>query len=215
MKPNPERLLLRLKSEGACSAADLAEHLGVTAPAVRQHMARFLEEGLVLAEDRPGGRGRPVRYYRLTAAGHARFPDRHAAVTVELIEATRGVFGAEGLDRLVRHMATVSEAVYTTALEAIPQVEGRLNRLAEIRSEEGYMALVEPHPDGGWLFVENHCPICAAAAACQGFCRSELSVFRAALGPAVAVERTEHILAGARRCAYRIRPRDGSSDASA
>jgi predicted ArsR family transcriptional regulator len=58
--------------------------------------------------------------------------------------------------------------------------------------------------DGSWILAENHCPICAAARNCQGFCRSELSVFRAVLGPEVTVERVEHILAGARRCAYRI-----------
>jgi predicted ArsR family transcriptional regulator len=54
------------------------------------------------------------------------------------------------------------------------------------------------------LLVENHCPICAAARACQNFCRSELDVFRRVLGPDVQVERVEHQLAGARRCAYRI-----------
>ena len=43
-----------------------------------------------------------------------------------------------------------------------------------------------------------------AAAACQGFCRAELALFQAALGDGVSVERTDHILAGARRCAYRI-----------
>ena len=31
-----------------------------------------------------------------------------------------------------------------------------------------------------------------------------VQAFQAALGPDVAVERTDHILAGARRCAYRI-----------
>jgi predicted ArsR family transcriptional regulator len=60
--------------------------------------------------------------------------------------------------------------------------------------------------DDGFLLVENHCPICTAAAACQGFCRSELDVFRDALGRDAVVERIEHILAGARRCAYRITP---------
>ena len=44
----------------------------------------------------------------------------------------------------------------------------------------------------------------AAAAICQGFCRSELDAFRRILGPGCRVERTDHILAGARRCAYRI-----------
>lgn len=35
------------------------------------------------------------------------------------------------------------------------------------------------------------------------------AVFQAVLGDAVAVTRTEHILAGARRCAYRVSPRGG------
>jgi predicted ArsR family transcriptional regulator len=69
------------------------------------------------------------------------------------------------------------------------------------------MARVEPLTDSdGFLFVENHCPICAAARACSGLCRSELEVFRGALGDGVTVERTDHILAGARRCAYRVTP---------
>ncbi|WP_448681602.1 hypothetical protein [Pseudomonas nicosulfuronedens] len=64
-----------------------------------------------------------------------------------------------------------------------------------------------PAPDGqGWLFLENHCPICAAATVCQGFCRSELDIFRALLGPDFTIEREDHILNGARRCSYRILP---------
>ena len=64
-------------------------------------------------------------------------------------------------------------------------------------------SIVKDTPES-FLFVENHCPICAAATACQGLCRSELAIFRAVLGTEITVERTDHILAGARRCAYRI-----------
>jgi predicted ArsR family transcriptional regulator len=59
---------------------------------------------------------------------------------------------------------------------------------------------------GGYVLVENHCPICVAARACQGFCRTELDTFRAVLGPDASVERTEHIVQGDRRCAYRVSP---------
>ena len=58
--------------------------------------------------------------------------------------------------------------------------------------------------DGSLVLVENHCPICAAATACQGFCRAELDVFRSVLGDAD-VTRNEHIVSGARRCSYTIR----------
>jgi predicted ArsR family transcriptional regulator len=66
---------------------------------------------------------------------------------------------------------------------------------------------------GGFLLVENHCPICAAARVCQGFCRSELELFREVLGPGVEVERTEHVLAGGRRCAYRVTSRPAAAGA--
>lgn len=68
------------------------------------------------------------------------------------------------------------------------------------------MAEVEPGEHGAFLFVENHCPICVAASECQGFCAAELDLFRSVLGPGVAIEREDHIVAGARRCAYCIRP---------
>jgi len=85
----------------------------------------------------------------------------------------------------------------------------RRRRLVALRSREGYMADYHPQEDGSYLLVENHCPICAAAASCQGFCRSELAVFREVLQ--AGVERSEHILAGARRCAYRITPADAGA----
>ena len=68
------------------------------------------------------------------------------------------------------------------------------------------MADVRREPDGSFLLVENHCPICAAAVSCTGLCAKELEVFQAVLGVDVAVTRTEHIVAGARRCAYRVAP---------
>ena len=73
-----------------------------------------------------------------------------------------------------------------------------------IRTEEGYMAEVKPGGGGSFLFIENHCPICAAAAECQGFCVAELELFRKVLGPGFRITREEHILSGARRCAYRV-----------
>ena len=69
------------------------------------------------------------------------------------------------------------------------------------------MAEWQTDDDDGYLLIENHCPICAAAALCQGFCRSELAIFQTVLGAQASIERIDHLLAGARRCAYRITPR--------
>jgi predicted ArsR family transcriptional regulator len=85
-------------------------------------------------------------------------------------------------------------------------LRGRLEELARIRTEEGYMAEVRPDGDGSWLFLENHCPVCAAARVCSGLCREELALFRKVIGMTVEIVRTDHIIAGARRCVYRVTP---------
>jgi predicted ArsR family transcriptional regulator len=83
----------------------------------------------------------------------------------------------------------------------------KLNKLAEIRDEEGCIAEVLEAEDGTPLLVENHCPICSAASMCSDLCRAELEVFQRVLGESVRIEREEHILSGARRCAYRVASR--------
>lgn len=200
------RLLYLLKSRGPSPSAALAHALGITLPGVRQHLAKLVAEKLVEHVDEAGKVGRPRRIWRLTAAGHGRFPDSHADLAVGLIGAVRELFGAKGLDRLIARREAETLATYRGALQKADDLGARVRALARLRSAEGYMAAARRQADGSWLLVENHCPICVAAKACQGFCRAELDVFRAALGPGTTVERTEHLLAGARRCAYRIAP---------
>lgn len=202
-----DRILFHLKSRGSQTAGDVAQRLGMTAAGARQHLLKLLDADLVESEDSREGRGRPKKRWRLTDRGHARFPDRHSELTLELLKSTRALFGADGLDRLIVHRERASIADYRRRLGPRRSLRRTLDALAAIRSSEGYMASVQAEGRGAFLLVEDHCPICAAAASCQGLCRSELAIFRAVLGPDVTVERTDHIVAGARRCAYRIAPR--------
>ncbi|HHV68492.1 MAG TPA: transcriptional regulator [Ochrobactrum intermedium] len=200
-----ERVMLTLKMRGAQTAAAIGEHLGTTGEAVRQQLVRLAEEGLVAPHSVSQGVGRPSQFWDLTETGNRRFPDTHADLTVQLLHSVRSILGEDALDTLIAHRESETRRQYQARLKDMPLGE-RVLELAAIRSAEGYMAHAEKQEDGSWLFIENHCPICAAADACQGFCRAELQVFRAVLGPDVSVNRTEHILAGARRCAYVISP---------
>lgn len=204
-----ERILFALKTKGAMTAQRLAHFLKVSSVAVRKQLSRLEESHLVQFQEEARGPGRPERVWRLTEKGHGRFPDSHSDLTLDLISSIRRIFGEEGLDRLIGQREQTMKTSYENAVNAHSDLEERVVALARIRAREGYMAEVEPLDDGTFLLIENHCPICAAATACQGFCRSELSVFKAVLGPQTRVERTDHILAGARRCAYRIEARSG------
>lgn len=207
-RPVGDRILLLLKTRGPQTAADLGTALGSTGENARQQLVKLAADGLVETESVVRGVGRPAQFWRLTDRGNARFPDAHAELTVNLLKSVRDVLGADALDRLIAAREDDMRAAYRTELDGRTGLEARLAGLAEIRSREGYMAEWRRAEDGeGWLLIENHCPICAAATACQGFCRSELAIFRAMLGPDCEIERTEHIVHGARRCAYRILPR--------
>jgi predicted ArsR family transcriptional regulator len=206
MEHNADKILFLLKTRGPATAATLAKALRITPMGVRQHLTRLAADGLVDHADERRGVGRPRRHWRLTDQATRRFPDTHAQMTVEILGAAKAVFGARGLDKLIRQRERETLARYQTAMRGARSTAERVRRLAALRSEEGYRAECVAKPDGELLLVENHCPICAAAQTCQNLCRSELEIFRSVLGGA-SVERTDHILAGARRCAYRIEAR--------
>jgi predicted ArsR family transcriptional regulator len=193
-----------LKTRGPQTAADLGALLGVTGEAARQQLIKLAADGLVEATAEPRGVGRPAQVWSLTEKGNARFPDAHAGLTVQLLGAIRSELGEKALDRLIAARAAESLASYAADLEGCADLGERVRRLAEARTREGYMAECQPAEDG-YLLVENHCPICIAATACQGFCRAERDVFQRALGKDVSVERTEHIVQGDRRCAYQVK----------
>jgi predicted ArsR family transcriptional regulator len=194
-----------LKREGPVATEALAARLGVTPMAVRQHLSGLEEDGLAIHEAPPTGRGRPAKLWRATAKADSQFADSHSALATELIQQMQKAFGDEGLDRLLELRTADQERAYRARMGEKASLGARLEALARIRSEEGYMAEVRGDPDGnGWLFVENHCPICAAARLCTGLCREELALFQRMLGGDVRVERVSHIIAGAGRCAYRV-----------
>ena len=199
------RIVKLLKTEGPLGSAQLAERLGLTAMAVRLQMYALQSEGLVTAEDRPSPVGRPAKFWRLTREADRHFPEAYAELSVALIDAMQETFGAEGLNRVLVSRCARQQSDYVKRIRPNDPLKKRLAELARVRTEEGYMAEVRQE-DGGFLLVENHCPICAAANACQGFCSTELDLFRSVLGAGVEVERVEHIVSGDRRCAYRVTP---------
>jgi predicted ArsR family transcriptional regulator len=195
-----------LKTEGPIDSAQLAERLGLTAMAVRQHLYVLQREGLVTAEERPVPIGRPAKFWRLTREADRLFPEAYAELSVALIDSVKDAFGEEGLERVLTSRCARQQTDYAKRIRPGDSIERKLRELAKVRSEEGYMAEIKKEGDGSFLLVENHCPICAAANACQGFCSTELDLFRSVLGPGISVERAEHIIKGDQRCVYRITP---------
>jgi iron-sulfur cluster biosynthesis transcriptional regulator SufR len=204
-----DQILHLLKRQGPQSAAAIAQALGVSPMAIRQHLQDLQAEAWVIYGEERRPVGRPVKLWRLTQTAMELFPDHHADLLVNILQGVQQVFGEQGLQTLIADRARHQLQTYSDQLPQEGNWQDRVIALAELRSREGYMAEAIQESDTSMLLVENHCSICAAAQTCQQLCSAELEVFTQLLGDAVQVERVEHIVSGDRRCAYRV----SSSDA--
>ena len=199
------KILQLLKSNGPMTAKTLASDLNVTTMGIRQHMLQLEKSGDINFEDKKAVRGRPTRYWSLSKQSIRHFPDGHESLTLQLIESVKSVFGDDGLDKLICQREKESFSLYNTILIKHNSIYSKLKALATLRSNEGYMATVTKI-DGNYWLLENHCSICAAATQCLNFCRSELQLFQTLFKDIATISREEHIMQGARRCAYKVIP---------
>lgn len=204
-KNSSDRILVLLKMRGEATSLLIAKELSLSKEGARKHLLNLSEENLVKTTVKSEGVGRPSTYYSLTDKGLSRFPDTHADITVQLLRSVKKLLGDNALDLLINDREKTIYSKYAEEMEPLETIEQKLDKLSKKRSEEGYLAEWKKEGDAYYL-IENHCPICAAATECQGFCRSELHNFKQLIGPEYSIERVEYIIENdGNRCVYEIK----------
>ena len=199
-----DKFLKLLKTRGPMSSAAVAQELGITCEGARFQLTKLAEEGFVEATQVSKGVGRPTQIWSITSKGNQHFPDNHAQLSEQLIESMQEVLSSEQMDAVIALREKKANRKYLDALKDIPNLEEKIIRLAELRNSDGYLAEWDKDDDG-FILIENHCPVCAAAQRCNDLCEAELNTFKEIFGENISVERVDHIIAGARRCAYKIK----------
>ncbi len=145
-----EQIMHRLKTRGPQSVKILSRQLAMTTMGVRQHLMDLEQKGYVSqTREEKQTRGRPVHLWKLSADGHAKFPDSHSQVTLELLDVIRSTLGEDSLHKIIDKRSEQIEAQYRGALnEADKDLQSQLECLAGLRSDEGYMAEIRLLPDG-------------------------------------------------------------------
>src|SRR5215831_1604774 len=150
-KSKTRRAIVKLlKTEGAMDALRLAARLGLTPMAVRQHLYQLQREKLVTAEERPVPVGRPAKHWQLTREADRLFPDAYAEVSLALIKAVEDAYGEAGLKRVLESRYARQRAEYSKRIPPSLSLREKVQELARIRTEEGYMAEVKPAGKGAF-----------------------------------------------------------------
>ena len=197
------KILEILKWGGPASQESLAKELNLSTMAVSKHLTNYLQQGLVSYVEKKQERGRPIKFWSPTREADRFFPDTHNRLAQSLITITKEALGDEALEKLLGVHTAKKVEQYCEELKPFESVKERVQRLAHIRNQEGYLAEFQEEDDT-LILIENHCPICDVASQCGDLCNSELKVMEQVLGPNIKIERTEHIQNDDRRCLYRI-----------
>jgi DeoR family transcriptional regulator, suf operon transcriptional repressor len=199
-------MLTQLKRAQPLTARELSVKLGISLNAVRHHLKELEAEGLILHQREHHGVGAPVFAYTLTPAGEELFPRRYGEALSALLSAVVERDGREAAVGMLESYFGLLGGRMRAELQGVPQAE-RLDAVARLLSQEGYMAEVRVEEDTRSrteaVLVEHNCPIPAVAGSFPEICAAEAKYLADVLG--AEVERTGHILNGCPACEYRVR----------
>ena len=100
------RSIVQLLLEGPTTAGDIGDRLGISAAGVRRHLDALVDggdaESNAAASWEHHGRGRPVKRYRLTAAGRAKLDHAYDDLAVAAMRQLREVGGDDAIRTFAR-----------------------------------------------------------------------------------------------------------------
>lgn len=194
------QILQFLRTEGNLTAQQLAEKLEITSMGVRRHLTTLERDGLVQMQTQRQPTGRPTFQYRLTEAGFDTFPKSYDLLATQVLDVVRAT---EGDARVAEIFAGRMGQLYDqySSRMAGKNLAERVQELANIQEEAGYMARWEKVPDG-FLLREQNCAIYRVACRFQDACQFEIELFRRLLE--ADLQRVEHQVKGDLACTYFI-----------
>jgi len=204
-----ERILVLLRRRGRLSAPQLADLLELAPVGVRRHLVLLERDGLVTARTEKPRRGRPAAVYQLTDAGLETFPRHYDELAREALSFVKR-HDASLLSQFLAWRNERLAASYAQRVDGATLAE-RAQALADVLSEQGFMAEVEPAP-GGLRLCQHNCTVEHLATELPDLCASETKLFEQLLGSPV--EREATIVQGNVRCVTHVQIDPRRKDAS-
>ncbi len=174
-----------LRREGACTISDLVEFAGVTATAIRQRLARLMEQDLVVRQAEVAGRGRPTHRYSLTQAGIQEGGTNYADLAGVLWSEIRAVDDPDVRHGLLKRIVSRLADTYQNQIKGSGLRE-RMESLVELMQERDVpFALTFPQEGELPVLTALACPYPDLAEQDRSICSMEKMLFSEILGERV------------------------------
>ena len=189
-----------LKINNKMTINEVSAQLDMSPMGVRQHLGNLERDGLVEYSRQKSNRGRPKYIYTLTDRTKGIFPESYKSFAIEILEEAEDIGGKNLVNQLLKQRMESQIKNYKKRLQN-KNLNKKIEELAQIRDEEGYMANINKNGDN-YTLIEYHCPISMIAKKYPYLCETERELFQRTLG--VEIKREHHLICGSHKCSYHI-----------
>jgi DeoR family transcriptional regulator, suf operon transcriptional repressor len=202
---SPKReLLLLLKQQPNRSLAEIATRRHISKVAALHHLAALEDQGLVERSYERSSIGRPSVHFRLSQKSADIFPQAYTRMSISALEYIERHLGRNAVVGMLQERSHELADEHRARLAA-PELRQRVEELARLRSEGGYMAEVGGKKGSVVELREHNCPILAIAGQFPEACEVERRMFESMLRAKVST--SHRVVAGDPVCRFLIRPR--------
>ncbi|WCN38400.1 helix-turn-helix transcriptional regulator [Aneurinibacillus uraniidurans] len=197
------QILHMLKIKGSMTVGEMAQELEITEMAVRRHLNTLERDKYIQTRLLRQAMGRPTNVYSLSQEADNMFPKNYQDLTLEILGDIEELQGAEMVEALFRLRQQRQESLYRDVVPEGSDFEKKLEMLARMQNEKGYMVEVKKDEETGrYILVESNCPIFDVAREYTFACNCEKTLFENILE--TRVEQEQCMATGGDNCVYVI-----------
>jgi len=197
-------LLLLLKQRPDLSLAEIAARRHISKVAALRHLTQLEDQGLVERSYARESVGRPSVHFRLSRRSAGLFPQAYTQMSLTALDYIERRLGRDAVVGMLQERSQEVATQYRTRLNS-PELRARVDELARIRAEGGYMAEVGGRHGETVEMREHNCPILAIAGRFPEACEVERRMFESMLKAKVST--SHRVVAGDPVCRFLVRPR--------
>lgn len=198
-----QTVLALLKRWHELTTAELAVKLNITEMAVRRHLKGLEQDGLVSSRSIKQSMGRPAHKYFLTNQGMESFPRNYSQLSLGFLDDLEAIYGDESIQQLFEKRHLRLQESFKNRVKG--NLKERVEALAMIQDEQGYMVEWYQQQDGSYRLIEYNCPIAQVAKSYPIACTCEKKLFKELLGTSQVERHACMAENGDAHCVYTIK----------